>query len=178
LRSDSGIEYTSNDFSGFCKDSRIKRETVSYNPQQNGVAERQNQSIIDSSRAIIHDHELCMFLWEEACNIVVYVQNRSPHWILGDKTREEAFSRVNPEIGHLRILGFPVYIHVPMEKRTKLDPSMQKGICVWYNKTSKDYRMFILAQQKIVVSKYVKFKEKLASRIYQESSIVTEDKEK
>jgi hypothetical protein len=43
----------------------------------------------------------------------VYVQNRSPHRILGDKTLKEAFSGVKPEIGHLRIFGCPVYIHVP-----------------------------------------------------------------
>jgi hypothetical protein len=62
---------------------------------------------------------------------------------LGDKTLEEAFSGVKPEIGHLRIFGCPVYIHVPVEKRMKLEPSGQKGIFVGYNETSKDYRIFI-----------------------------------
>jgi hypothetical protein len=52
----------------------IKRElTVSYNPKQNGVAERKNQSIIGSIRAMIHDQDLPMFLWEEACNMIVNV---------------------------------------------------------------------------------------------------------
>jgi transposase InsO family protein len=146
LRSDNGGEYTSNDFKDFCKEVGIKRElTVSYNPQQNGVAERKNRSIIGSSRAMIHDQEFPMFLWEEACNTTVYVQNRSPHRILGDKTPEEAFSGVKPEIGHLRIFGCPVYIHVPVEKRTKLEPSGQKGIFVGYNETSKAYMIFIPA---------------------------------
>jgi hypothetical protein len=44
-----------------------------------------------------------MFLWEEACNIIMYVQNMSPHMIFKDKTQEEAFLGVNPKIGHLRI---------------------------------------------------------------------------
>jgi transposase InsO family protein len=63
LRSDNGGEYTSNDFKDFCKEAGIKRElTVSYNPQQNGVAERKNWSIIGSSRAMIHDQDfLCFF---------------------------------------------------------------------------------------------------------------------
>jgi hypothetical protein len=47
---------------------------------------------------------------------------------LGDKTPEEAFSGVKPEIGHLRIFGCLVYIHVLVEKRMKLEPSRQKGI--------------------------------------------------
>jgi hypothetical protein len=71
--------------------------------------------------------------------MTIYVQNKSPHRILGDKTLEEAFSGVKPEIGHLRIFGCPVYIHVPVEKRMKLEPSGQKGIFVGYNETSKAY---------------------------------------
>jgi hypothetical protein len=178
LRLDNGGEYTSNDFKDFCKEAGIKREmTVSYNPQQNGVAERKNRSIIGSSRAMIHDQEFPMFLWEEACNTTIYVQNKSPHRILGDKTLEEAFSGVKPEIGHLRIFGCPVYIHVPVEKRMKLEPSGQKGIFVGYNETSKAYKIFIPVQRKTIVRRDVKFKENLASRRSQESSTVTEDEE-
>jgi transposase InsO family protein len=66
LRSDNGGEYTSNDCKDFYKVEGIKRElTDSYNPHQNGVAERKNQSIITFSRA--------MFLWPEACNTTMYV---------------------------------------------------------------------------------------------------------
>jgi hypothetical protein len=53
----------------------------------------------------------------------VYVEKKSPHKILEDKTPEEDFLGVNPEIIHLRIFGCPLYIHVPVEKRTKLEPS-------------------------------------------------------
>ena len=56
LRSNNGGEYTSNDFKDFYKEARIKRElTISYNPQQNGVVERKNRSIISFVRAMIHD---------------------------------------------------------------------------------------------------------------------------
>jgi hypothetical protein len=64
-----------------------------------------------------------------------------------------------------------------MEKRTKLEPLVQKGIFLGYNETSKDYRIFIPTQWKTFVSKYVKFKENLASRRSQDSSVVTEDEE-
>jgi transposase InsO family protein len=94
LRSDNGGEYTSNDFKDFCKKAGIKRElVVSYNPQQNGVAERKNRSIIGFAKAMMHDQELSMFLWEEACNTMVYVHNKSPHMILGDKTSGGGFLR-------------------------------------------------------------------------------------
>jgi hypothetical protein len=62
---------------------------------------------------------------------------------LGDKTLKEAFSGVKPEIGHLRIFSCLVYIHVPVEKRIKMEPSIHKGIFARYNETSKAYKIFI-----------------------------------
>jgi hypothetical protein len=147
------------------REAGIKRElTVPYNPQQNGVAERKNRSIVGAAKAMIHDQDLPMFLWAEACNTTVYVQNKSPHKVLEDKTPEEAFFGVKPEIGHFRIFGCPVYIHVPAEKRTKLEPSGEKGLFIGYSETSKAYRIWIPAQRKIVVSRDVRFEEGLAYR--------------
>jgi len=77
--SDNGGEYTSNEFKDFYKEAGIKRELrVSYNPRHNGVVQRKNQSIIGYSRAMIHDLEFPIFLWEKACNTSVYIQNKSP----------------------------------------------------------------------------------------------------
>ena len=83
-----------------------------------------------------------MHLWEEATRTTVYVQNYTPHRVLDNKTPEEAFSREKPEVSHLRIFGFPVYIHIPKEKMTKLDPCGRKGIFVGYNDTSKYYQIY------------------------------------
>ena len=114
LRSDNGGEYTSTEFNDFCKEAGIRRElTVPYNPQQNGVAERNNRTIVEASKAMIHDQILPMFLWAKASKTVVYVQNRCPHKILKNMTLEEAFIGVKPKVGHLCIFGCPVYIHVP-----------------------------------------------------------------
>jgi transposase InsO family protein len=65
LRSDDGGEYTSKEFNSFCIEVGIKREfTVPYNPQQNGVAERKNITIIEATKEMIHDQSLPMTLWE------------------------------------------------------------------------------------------------------------------
>jgi hypothetical protein len=177
LRSNNGGEYTFSDLKDFCKEVGIKRElTVSYNPQHKWVAERENRSIINSAKAMIHDHELPMFLWAEACNTAIYVQNKSAQKILGDKTPEEAFTGMKPEIGHLRIFGCALYIHVPMEKRTKLETLVEKGIFVGYNETSKSYRIFIQMQRKTIVSRDVKFEENLASSKSHELPPMAEDK--
>jgi hypothetical protein len=62
---------------------------------------------------MIHDQSLTMTIWVESCMTIVYVQNRSPRQILKNITPEEAFTKVNPEIGNFRIFGCPVYFHVP-----------------------------------------------------------------
>jgi transposase InsO family protein len=121
LRSYNGGEYTSKDFNNFCIKAGIKREfIVPYNPQQNGVTERKNRTIVKATKAMIHDQSLPMCLWEEACMTTVYVQNRSRHQILKNTSLEESFTRVKPEIGHFRISGCPIYFHLPKEKRSKL----------------------------------------------------------
>ena len=74
-----------------------------------------------------------MFLWAEACGTMVYVQNKCTDRRLRDMTPEEAFTGEKPEIGHLRIFGCLVYVNVPREKRTKLDPFGRKGIFVGYS---------------------------------------------
>ena len=85
---------------------------------------------MEAARAMLHDQDLPMHLWVEAARTIVYVQNRTPYRILDNKTPEEAFSGEKPEVNHLRIFGFPVYIHISKEKRTELDPSGKKGIFV------------------------------------------------
>jgi hypothetical protein len=57
---------------------------------------------------------------------VVYVQNRSLHRILKNMTPKEAFFEKKSSVEHLRIFGYPVYIHVPKDKRKKLEPSGKK----------------------------------------------------
>jgi transposase InsO family protein len=99
LRWENGGEYTSKEFMDFCAGEGIKRElTIPYSPQQNGVVERKNKTIVGAVRALLHDQGLPLFLWAEACYTVVYLQNRSPHRAVGSMTLEEAFSGKKPKV--------------------------------------------------------------------------------
>ena len=83
---------------------------------------------MEATRAMLHDQDMPMHIWEEAARTTVYVQNHTPLRVLENKTLEEVFSRKKPKVNHLIIFSCPMYIHIPKEKRTKLDPSGKKGI--------------------------------------------------
>ena len=131
LRTDNGTEYETNEFNNFCREAGIKRETTTvYTPKQNGVAERKNRTIVEAPRAMLCDQGLLKFLWVEAANTTVYIQNRCPHSALDPKTPEEVFSGKKPDVSHFRVFGCIVYFHVPKEKRSKLDASREeRNVC-------------------------------------------------
>ena len=95
---------------------------------------------MEATKAMLHDQDLPMHLWAEAARTTVYVQNRTPHRVLENKTPEEVFFGKKLEVSH-QIFGCPMYIHIPKEKRTNLDPSGMKGIFVGYIESLKAYRI-------------------------------------
>ena len=106
LRSDRGGEYTSTEFDKFCQDIGLERQlTVSYTPQQNGVAERKNRNIVEMAKAMLHDKGMPQYLWGEAVNTAVYLMNRHPTMAVEDKTPFEAWSGRKPSVNHLRVFG-------------------------------------------------------------------------
>jgi hypothetical protein len=149
---------------------------VPYNPQQNGVAERKNKTICEAAKAMMFDQDLANSLWAKATSTAVWIQNMFPHAILKEKTPKEVFSGIKLEVGHLRIFGYPVYIHVPKEKRTKMEPSGKKGVFVGYSENSKAYRIYVPGQRQIEVSKNVTFHEEAAFKksreLQQDSEVV------
>lgn len=140
----------------FLQESKDQGElTIPYNPQikmnSKWGCRQKNRSIVDVVKSMIRDQNLHMYLWAEASRTVVYVQNKSPHKILWNKTPKEVFAGKKPEVRHLRIFGCPMYIHFPKKKRTKLEPSRKKGTSIGYNETSKAYRICIFEQRKIEI---------------------------
>jgi len=117
---------------------------------------------MEAVKAMLHDQDLPMYLWVEAVRAAVYVQNRMPHRAFGNKTPKELFTGKKLEVSHLRIFGCLVYVHIPKEKRSKLDPSGKKGIFVGYSDSSKGYRVHFPGLNKIEVSPDVVFDEDAA----------------
>ena len=81
-----------------------------------------------------------MHLWDEVARSTIYVKNRLSHSALGFKTPEEMYTWKKPKVSHLKIFGCPLYVHTLKKKRTKLDPSRNKGTFVGSMKSPKPPR--------------------------------------
>jgi hypothetical protein len=100
---------------------------------------------------MLHDQGLPLFLWAEACYTTVYLQNKSAHREVGIMTLEEDFSGKKPEVGNFQIFGCITYSHVPSEKRTNIEPMIERGIFVGYRETSKDFCIYIPSLRKTIL---------------------------
>jgi transposase InsO family protein len=79
LKTDGGGEFTSNEFMSYCNDEGIIREVVPpYTPQQNGIAERKNRTIMNMVRTMLKGKNLPKELWGEAVSTAAYLLNRCP----------------------------------------------------------------------------------------------------
>ena len=94
---------------------------------------------MEAVTTMIHDQDLPMHLWDETTRPYVYMHNRLSHSSLEFKTPREMYTGKKPEVSHLKIFGCLLYVHIPKEKRTKMDPSGKKGIFVGYCEVSKSF---------------------------------------
>jgi len=126
--------YFSNEFSEYLKDHRIQRKnSCSYSPRQNGIVERKNMHIIKIACAMLNEKNLPNYFWVEAVVIVVYIMNRTPTVIIHGMTPEEKFTCKKPNVSHFRVFGCITYVHVPDEKKSKLDPKAEKCTFIGYS---------------------------------------------
>ncbi|KAG7572544.1 Ribonuclease H-like superfamily [Arabidopsis suecica] len=106
FRTDRGGEFVSQEFNAFCNDSGIQRHlTAPYTPQQNGVVERRNRTLMEMARSIMKHMNVPNYLWGEAIRHFTYLLNRIATRALKDKTPYEMFRNKKPKIDHLRIFG-------------------------------------------------------------------------
>lgn len=106
LRTDNGGEYTSSEFQDFLKKEGIRHElTVPKTPEQNGVAERMNKTLMETVRSMLADAKLPQKFWAEALSTAVYLRNRSPTKSVKEMTPFEAWTGEKPKVDHLRIFG-------------------------------------------------------------------------
>ena len=160
LRTDNGTEFKNSEFMEFCKNEGIARHfTVKRTPQQNGVAERMNRTLLERARCMRLNAELPKNFWAEAVNTACYIINRSPSSAIDFKIPEEVWSGKPIDFSKLRIFGCPGYVHVQSEERSKLDAKSRKCIFLGYAQGVKGYRLWDPVAKKKVISNDVVFDE-------------------
>ena len=160
FRTDNGGEYTSTEFETYLKKEGVRHElTVAKTPQQNGVAERMNRTLVETVRSMLSDSKLPKRFWAEALSTAVYLRNRSPTRAVDGMTPFEAWNNVKPDVGHLRVFGCLCYAHIPKDERQKLDVKARKCIMLGYGTETKAYRLYDVERSKVVFSRDVVFNE-------------------
>jgi len=153
-------EYFSNEFSEILKEHGIQRKySCSYSPQQNGVAERKNMHIVEIARAMLNEKNLPNYFSAEAVATIVYIMNRTPTTAVHGMTPKEKFTGKKLDVSHLKVFGCIAYVHVPNEKKLKLDPKIEKCIFIGYFSEQKGYRCFNPSTRKLQVRRDVVFDE-------------------
>ncbi len=160
LRSDGRGEYFSNEFNEYLKEHGIQRNySCSYSPQHNGIVERKNKHIVEIARAMLNEKNLPNYFWVEVVATVVYIMNQTPIATVHGMTPKKNSQGRNPSVSHLKVFSCIAYVHVPNEKRSKLDPKAEKCTFIGYSSKQKAYRCFNLFTRKLQVSRDVLFDE-------------------
>lgn len=167
LRTDNGREYLSNEFVEYMQNCGIIHETSNpYTPQQNGLAERMNRTLMERARCMLLNANLQKCYWGEAVTTAAYITNRCPTRSISYATPEELWSGKKPNLKHLRVFGCEVMVHVPDAKRQKLDPKASKMIFIGYSEVTKGYRLLDTKTRKVLISRDVVFLENSIQRKY------------
>lgn len=165
IRTDNAKEYVSKEFNDFLEEEGIKRQlSVEYCPQQNGVAERANRTLVEMARCMLLQSGVPDSLWAEAINTAAYIRNRCPTKLLENLTPMEAWSFEKPYVGFMRIFGSKVIALEKKPFRGKFEPKGKKYILVGYSQESKAYRLWTPGTKTVIKRRDVRFIEDLESQ--------------
>nr|GEX12280.1 zinc finger, CCHC-type [Tanacetum cinerariifolium] len=143
LRTDRGGEFISNEFTKYCKENGIARQlTAPYSPQQNGVVERRNRTVLSTTRSMMKAMKLPLTFWAEAVRHAIYIINRVPTRALIDKTPYEALYNRKPNLENLRIFGCTAYAKITIPHLKKLDDRSIPLIYLGVEEGSKACRLY------------------------------------
>ncbi|GJU96563.1 putative ribonuclease H-like domain-containing protein, partial [Tanacetum coccineum] len=160
IRCDNGTEFKNAKLIELCGEKGIKRDYSNpRTPQQNGVAERKNRTLIEAARTMLADSKLPTMFWTEAVSTACYVLNRvsitNPH----NKTPYQLLSGKVPQIGHLKPFGCQVTILNTSDHLGKFEGKADEGYLVGYAPNSKAYRVYNLTNKRVEETMNLRFLE-------------------
>ncbi|GJX20427.1 putative ribonuclease H-like domain-containing protein [Tanacetum coccineum] len=160
IRSDNGTEFKNRYMLEFCGNKGIKQEySNARTPQQNGVTERMNRTLIEAARTMLADSLLPTTFWAEAVSTACYIFNRVRVTKPQNKTPYELLFGHKPIISYIRPFGCHVTILDTLSVLGKFDGKSDEGFLVGYSLNSKAYRVYNLVTKRVEVNLHVNFLE-------------------
>ncbi|GJR90890.1 retrovirus-related pol polyprotein from transposon TNT 1-94 [Tanacetum coccineum] len=160
IRTDNGTEFVNQTLREYYEKVGISHETsVARSPQQNGVVERRNRTLIEAARTMLIYAKAPLFLWAEAVATACYTQNRSMIRRRHGKTPYELLHDKPPDLSYLHVFGALCYPTNDSENLGKLQPKADIGIFIGYAPTKKAFRIYNRRTRRIIETIHVDFDE-------------------
>jgi transposase InsO family protein len=163
IRSDNGTEFKDSQIEGFLEEEGIKHEFSSpYTPQQNGVVERKNITLLDMARTMLDEYKTPDRFWTEAINTACYSINR-----ILKKIPYELLTGKRPNVSYFRVFGSKCFILIKRGRNSKFTPKAVEGFLLGYDSNTRAYRVFNKSTGLVEVSCDIVFDETNGSQVEQ-----------
>ncbi len=175
LRTDGGGEYVSKVMEQYLKDNGIRHQkSIPYTPQQNGLAERMNRTIMERARCMLYHAGVSKQWWAEAMHTAVWLTKRLPNSV-NEVTPFKLWYGKKPVMKKLFVFGSVGYCLVPKEKRKKLDAKARPCMFLGYSDDYKGYRVCLIGGKSVFITRTLQLEEKIASVHPMEQLTVIDD---
>jgi hypothetical protein len=168
IRSDNGTEFKNSQIERFLEEEGIKNEFSSpYTPQQNGVVERKNITLLDMARTMLDEYKTPDRFWAKAINPACY----SISWLylrrILKMTSYELLTGIKPNVSYFRVFGSKCFILVKRGRKSKFAPKAVEGFLLGYDSNTRAYRVFNKSTGLVEVSYDIVFDETNGSQVEQ-----------
>jgi transposase InsO family protein len=168
IRSNNGTEFKNSQIEGFLEEEGIKHEFSSpYTPQQNGVVERKNITLLDMARTMLDEYKTSDRFWAEATNTACYSINRLYLHRILKKTSYELLTGKKPNVSYFRFFGSKCFILIKRGRKSKFALKVVEGFLLGYDSNTRAYRVFNKSIELVEVSCDIVFDETNGSQVEQ-----------
>ncbi|GJX72431.1 retrovirus-related pol polyprotein from transposon TNT 1-94 [Tanacetum coccineum] len=160
IRTDNGTEFKNATLKAYYEKLGIMQQfSIARTPQQNGVVERRNRTLVEAARTMLIFSRLPEFLWAEAVTTSCFTQNRSIIKTQHNKTPYELLRGRKPNVEYFHVFGSLCYPTNDRDDLGKMKPKADIGVFIGYSKTSRGFRIYNRRTKRIMETIHVKFDE-------------------
>src|SRR5438132_1500992 len=165
IRSENGSEFKNTSIEKFLDEEGIKHEFLApYTPQQNGVVERKNRTLIKAARTMLDEYKTSDQFWAEAINTACHAINRLYLHKILKKTAYELLTGNKPKVHYFRVFGSKCFIINKKSKSSKFTPKVDEGFMLGYGSNAHAYRIFNKTSGCVEIARDVTFDESNGSQ--------------